>query len=248
LGGTTEARELAQELVGRSDLDIEISLAGRTANIVEQRVPIRVGGFGGADGLATYLREKRIDALIDATHPFASVISLNARAAASSVHIPLIALRRPEWTPRTGDRWISVNDWDEAIAQLGTASRRVFLALGRKDAALFACAPQHFYLVRSVDPIDPPLAVPQAVYVLERGPFKAELDRKLLEQHGIEIVVARNSGGAAAYAKIEAARALGVPVLMLRRPSMPDMATVPNVVEAVAWLSHRIPPGKARGV
>ena len=173
LGGTTEARELAAELACRDDLDVTISLAGRTAQIVEQPVPMRVGGFGGADGLAQHLREERIDALIDATHPFASRISRNAADAARAAGVPFVALQRPAWSAREGDRWTLVDDVDTAVAALGAAPRRVFLALGRKEIAPFARAPQHFYLVRSVDPVDPPLAVRDAVYVLERGPFSA---------------------------------------------------------------------------
>ena len=247
LGGTTEARELAGALAGRPELDVRISLAGRTAQIVPQPVPLRVGGFGGIEGLARHLDAERIDALIDATHPFASQISRHADAAARARGIPFVTLRRPEWCAQAGDRWTLVDDVPAAVAALGAAPRRVFLALGRKEIAPFERAPQHFYLVRSVDPVDPPLAVRDAVYVLERGPFSAELDRTLLEQHGIDVVVARNSGGDAAYAKIAAARALALPVLLLRRPAAPDVPAVASVAEAVAWLAHVEAPA-ARGV
>jgi precorrin-6A/cobalt-precorrin-6A reductase len=247
LGGTTEARELAGALAGRADLDVRISLAGRTAQIVAQPVPMRVGGFGGIDGLAQHLADERIDALVDATHPFASQISRHADAAARARGIPFVALRRPEWSAQPGDRWTLLDDVEAAVDALGSAPRRVFLALGRKEIAPFERAPQHFYLVRSVDPVEPPLAVREAVYVLERGPFSLELDRKLLEQHRIDVVVARNSGGDAAYAKIAAARALALPVLMLRRPASPDVPSVASVAEAVAWLSHVAAPAE-RGV
>jgi precorrin-6A/cobalt-precorrin-6A reductase len=247
LGGTTEARELAAALADRAELDVRISLAGRTARIVPQPVPLRIGGFGGIEGLAQHLADERIDALIDATHPFASQISRHAAEAARARAIPFVALRRPEWSPRPGDRWTPLDDVDAAVAALGAAPRRVFLALGRKEIAPFERAPGHFYLVRSVDPVEPPLAVREAVYVLERGPFSAELDRKLLEQHRIDVVVARNSGGDAAYAKIAAARALGLSVLMLRRPAAPDVPAVASVAEAVAWLAHVAGPAE-RGV
>jgi len=247
LGGTTEARELAEQLAGRADLDVKVSLAGRTAQIVPQPVPLRVGGFGGADGLAQYLRDEGIHALIDATHPFAALISQNAVQAVLAAGVPFLALRRPEWTPRDGDRWTSVLGVDEAIDTLGAGARRVFLALGRKETHAFERAPQHFYLVRSVDPVEPPLRVPDAVYVLERGPFGMEPDRKLLLEHRINGVICRNSGGNAAYAKIEAARELGLPVILLRRPELPSAPTAGSVSEAIAWLAHLDASGAERG-
>ena len=206
---------LAQELAGRADLAVTLSLAGRTAEPLPQAVPVRSGGFGGAEGLAAYLRAERIAALIDATHPYAAVISANAARAAEIARVPLLALRRPAWKRQAGDTWIEVATVGDAVEALGEAPRRVFLALGRKELAPFAAAPQHVYLVRSVDPVDPPLDVPQASYLTARGPFTEEADRALLETHRIEIIVAKNSGGDATYGKIAAARALGIPVIML---------------------------------
>jgi len=236
LGGTAESRRLAECLAGGAD--VILSLAGRTASPAAQPVPVRLGGFGGAEGLARYLSAERIDVLIDATHPYAAKISANAARAVERVGVPLLALRRPAWTAIAGDRWIAVADVGAAVTALGSAPRQVFLALGRKELAPFAAAPQHHYLVRSVDPVDPPLAVPHAVYVTGRGPFAEADDRALLEWHRIDVIVAKNSGGAATYGKIAAARALGLPVIMLRRPALPAVSTVETVEEAVAWLDH----------
>ena len=248
LGGTTEARQLAGRLATRAGLNVTLSLAGRTAEPAAHPVPLRTGGFGGADGLADYLRDEKIDALIDATHPYAATISANADAAASRTGVPLMALRRAGWEPVPGDRWIDVDHMADAVQALGPTSRRVFLALGRREIAPFEAAPQHHYLVRSVDPVEPPLKVPDAVYVTARGPFAEESERVLLAEHGIDIIVAKNSGGSATFGKIAAARALALPVIMLRRPPLPEVAAVATVEEAVDWLDHSAALAAARGV
>jgi precorrin-6A/cobalt-precorrin-6A reductase len=238
LGGTGEARQLAARLAARADLAVTLSLAGRTASPAAQGVPVRVGGFGGAQGLADYLSNERIDALLDATHPYAAMISANAARAAELSKTALLALRRPPWARASGDQWIEVADVPGAVEALAAAPRRVFLALGRNELAPFTAAPQHHYLVRSVDPVDPPLAVPHAIYVTGRGPFGEADDRALLQAHGIEVVVAKNSGGTATYGKIAAARALGLPVILLRRPVLPDVPAVETVEAALAWLDR----------
>ncbi len=225
-----------------------LSLAGRTAQPLPQAVPIRIGGFGGAAGLAHYLRNEGVDALIDVTHPYAGIISANAAKAAESTGVPLLALRRPPWSPVEGDYWIEVDTIEDAVAALGKAPRRVFLALGRKEIKPFAAAPQHAYLVRSVDPVDPPLAVPHAIYITARGPFSEADDHALLKRHRIDVVVAKNSGGEGTYGKIEAARALHLPVIMLKRPALPEVAAVETVEEVLAWLDHAIASSTARGV
>jgi len=248
LGGTTEARRLAELLARRHGLAVTLSLAGRTAAPAAQPVPVRIGGFGGVQGLANYLSEESIDALIDATHPYAAVISANAAEAAMSTGVRLLALRRAPWVAVAGDRWTEVADMQAAASALGGAPRRVFLALGRKDLAPFAAAAWHHYLVRSVDPVDPPLTVPHAIYVTGRGPFHEADDRALLEEHHIEVVVAKNSGGTATYGKIAAARALGLPVIMPRRPLLPPVPAVEAVEDAVAWVDHALAPGAVRGV
>lgn len=207
---------------------------------------MRIGGFGGAAGLAAYLRGEKVDVLIDATHPYAAIISRNAADAANAAGVPLLALRRPPWARVAEDSWTDVDDVSAAVAALRTAPRRVFLALGRKEIAPFASAPQHFYLVRSVDPVK--LAVPNVAYVVERGPFTVEGDRALLRQYRIDIVVSRNSGGPAAYGKIVAARELGVEVILLRRPVLPDIPAVETVEAVVAWLDHAGARSTERGV
>jgi precorrin-6A/cobalt-precorrin-6A reductase len=248
LGGTAEARTLAEALGPRADIRVTVSLAGRTAEPLPQAAPVRSGGFGGAEGLARYLIDERVDALIDATHPYAAAISANAARAAKNSGVKLLALRRPPWTKLGGDNWIEVENVEGAVRALGDKPKRVFLALGRNELRPFAAAPQHSYLVRSVDPVDPPLAVPDATYITARGPFSASEDRALLVRHRIEVIVAKNSGGEATYGKIEAARALGLPVIMLNRPALPKVAAVVTVEEVLAWLDHAFTPSTARGV
>jgi precorrin-6A/cobalt-precorrin-6A reductase len=248
LGGTTEARGLAERLAERADLEVVLSLAGRTMSPASLPVPVRRGGFGGSAGLAHYLVEQRIDAMVDATHPYAKVMSANAAAAARTSGIDFVALRRPPWLPISGDRWDEAPDVGEAVPKLGDRPRRVFVALGRSELAPFANAPQHFYLIRSVDPVDPPLPLPHAAYVRARGPFREADDRVLLLDHAIDIVVAKNSGGTASYGKIAAARGLGIPVIMLRRPEAPEATAVETVDEAIVWLGHALTSAAARGV
>jgi precorrin-6A/cobalt-precorrin-6A reductase len=248
LGGTAEARALAAALADRRAFAVTLSLAGRTAAPAPQPVPVISGGFGGADGLARYLRDERIEVLIDATHPYAAAISVNAAQAASSAEVKLLALRRPAWSKVEGDTWIEVDSVEAAVKALGNAPRRVFVALGRNELQPFAAAPQHDYLIRSIDPVDPPLAVPHATYIAARGPFTEAEDRALLEGHRIDVIVAKNSGGAATYGKIAAARALRLPVIMLKRPVLPDAESVTTVDEVLAWLHHALTLSTARGV
>ena len=248
LGGTAEARQLAQQLAGRPGLEVTLSLAGRTTAPAAVPVPVRIGGFGGARGLADYLAAERIDALIDATHPYAAVMSRNATQAAKLAAVRFVALRRTPWIPRDGDRWIEVVNIAAAVLALGDVPRQVFLALGRKELTPFAAAPQHRYVIRSVEPVDPPLALPRAEYLTARGPFREADEHALLLAHKIEIIVAKNSGGSASYGKIAAARALGLTVVMLRRPQLPPAPSVETVQDAVAWLDHGSLPCAERGV
>jgi len=239
---------LAGRLAARADLDVTLSLAGRTASPAKQPVPVRVGGFGGAAGLADYLARERIDALIDATHPYAAVISANAAAAVRQSGVSLIALRRPPWRAIAGDRWVEVGDVREAVGALGPTPRRVFVALGRNELSPFCDAPQHHYLIRSVDPVEPPLPLPHVSYVTGRGPFSEKDDRALMAAHRIEVVIAKNSGGSATYGKIAAARALGIDVVMVRRPPALDGPAAETVEQAVAQLDHALTSATARGV
>jgi precorrin-6A/cobalt-precorrin-6A reductase len=248
LGGTTEARELGQSLADRTDLAVTLSLAGRTAAPKLQAVPVRRGGFGGIAGLVQYLRENAISALIDATHPYAATISAHAYSAAAQTGIPTIVLSRPPWQAMAGDRWTEVFDAKEAARALGSKPQNVFLAVGRQDIAPFAAAPQHHYLIRSVDPVQPPLAVANARYILARGPFEEEQERALLLADAIDVVVAKNSGGLATYGKIAAACVLGIRVLLLRRPPDLPVPTLSTVGEAIAWLDHVLMAPVERGV
>jgi precorrin-6A/cobalt-precorrin-6A reductase len=244
LGGTTEARELAALLAARQ-ADAMLSLAGRTAAPAAQKLPVRVGGFGGVAGLVAHLRAAGVEALVDATHPFAATMSQHAAAAAAETGVALLALRRPAWQRLTGDDWTEVAGVAESVIALGAAPRRVFLALGRQELQPFVAAPQHAYLIRSVDPVEPPLAVPQARYILDRGPFDEAAEHRLLRDEAIGAIVCKNSGGEATYGKLAAARALGIPVVMVRRPVLPPAPEVATAAEACAWLDHA---GALRGV
>lgn len=246
LGGTTEARQLAGKLAARAL--VTLSLAGRTESPVAQGVPVRSGGFGGADGLAAYVREAGIDLLIDATHPYAARISANAATAAGKTGVPILALRRPGWEAVRGDRWLEIDSVAGAARALGEVPRRVFLALGRQEVAAFEAAPQHHYLIRSVDPVEPKLAVPDADYLLARGPFHEREERALLEKHHIDVVVSKNSGGAATYGKIAAARTLGIEVVMVRRPALPEVPSAETVEALAAMIDHFVEPDAERGV
>ncbi len=247
LGGTGDARQLAERLVKRVDPRVTLSLAGRTAMPLLPAVAIRSGGFGGPEGLARYLHDERVDALIDATHPFAARISANAASAAKSAHVPLIVLKRPAWEHAMGDIWIEVDSVAAATAVLGATRRIVFLAIGRQELAPFLIAPQHKYIVRSVDPVDAAIPLPDAEYILARGPFGEAEERELFLRHGVDIVVAKNSGGAATYGKIAAARELNIPVVMVRRPQPSGAAGVASIEEVLAALGHALGLPAERG-
>ncbi|RWR33811.1 cobalt-precorrin-6A reductase [Sinirhodobacter populi] len=233
LGGTTEASRLAAALAARG-LPAILSYAGRTAAPRAQPVPVRTGGFGGAAGLAAYLRAEGIGQVIDATHPFAARISANAVAACAATGMPLLALERPEWAPGPGDRWTRVADIPTAVAALDMAPRRVFLAIGRQTLAPFAAHPHH-YLLRLVDPPDG-LPLPDCTVEIARGPFDPAMDRALMERYRIDLIVAKNAGGAGGEAKLIAARALGLPVILIDRPALPVRDTVSTVEEVLARL------------
>jgi len=236
LGGTAEARRLAAALAADPSLRVTSSLAGRVAQPLLPPGEVRVGGFGGADGLARWLTEQRVDALVDATHPFAGRISGSAAEAAAATGVPLLALRRPGWLPGPGDRWLSAGSLAEAAALLPGLGHRVFLTTGRLGLPAFTGVPGLFLLCRSVEPPEPPLP-PQVEVLLDRGPFTLEGERELLRAHRIEVLVTKDSGGAATAAKLTAARELGLPVVVVRRPpAPPGVAVVPDVAAALAWL------------
>ncbi len=243
LGGTTEASALAALLAARGDAAV-LSYAGRVAHPKAQPIPVRVGGFGGVEGLVAYLRDNGVTHLIDATHPFAARMSANAVVAAARAGVAHIALTRPAWAPVTGDRWTRVADIEAAVAALAGPARRVMLALGRMHVDAFAVQPQHDYLLRFVDAPDRPPGLPRHHLVVNRGPFDVEGDRRLMATHGIEIVVCKNAGGSGAQAKLGAARALGLPVIMIGRPVLPARLEVHAAEDVLRWLDH----GADRGV
>ncbi len=220
-----------------------LSYAGRTEAPRAQAIPTRMGGFGGVEGLADYMTREGVTHLVDATHPFAARISANAIAAAELAGVPLLALTRPEWVEGPGDRWTRVGDTGEAVARLGTEPMRVFLALGRQTIGDFTHAAQHFYLLRFVDAAEP-AGFPNHRLVVDRGPFTLEGELTLLREHRIEVVVAKNAGGSGAQAKLDAARELGLSVVMIDRPFIPPRPQVGSVAAVLDWLDH----GVVRGV
>jgi precorrin-6A/cobalt-precorrin-6A reductase len=237
LGGTTEATALAN-LMAERGLRGTVSFAGRVDRPRRQPLPQRVGGFGGIEGLARYIRDTGITHLVDATHPFAAQMSANAVHAAQQAGIPMLALTRPAWQPQAGDRWRHVPDIAGVVAALDTAPRRVMLAVGRMHLDEFAPNPQHFYLLRLVDP--PKTSPPFAEYhvIVDRGPFTPDGDRALMQDHGIDLVVSKNAGGSGASAKLDAARALNIPVVMIDRPALPNRHEVATPTEVLDWLAH----------
>jgi precorrin-6A/cobalt-precorrin-6A reductase len=238
LGGSGEAAALARALDGDARYDVTLSLAGRTSEPVKLPGTIRTGGFGGAEGLSRTLRDEKFDAVIDATHPFADQIKANAIEASRLTGVPLLAIRRPSWTPVDGDNWILVEDLEGAAVALGETAKRVFLTTGRDELRPFAKASQHFYLLRSVEAPARDELPAHVELITARGPFRLVDELALLKQHAIDIVVTKNSGGEATYAKLAAARALGLPVVMVRRPMLPEAPSVETVVEALQWLEQ----------
>ena len=238
LGGSGEAADLARALDGDARYDVTLSLAGRTSEPVALPGRLLTGGFGGAEGLARVLGEERFDLVIDATHPFAVQMKANAIKAARAAGVPLLAIRRPAWVPRDGDRWIMVENLEAAADAIGEKPRRVFLTTGRMELAPFRSAPQHLYIVRSVEAPSPQELPPHVELITARGPFNVADERALIETHRIELIVTKNSGGAGAAAKLEAARALSLPVIMVTRPDLPEAPSVATVAEAVVWLER----------
>jgi precorrin-6A/cobalt-precorrin-6A reductase len=242
LGGTGEARELAGELTAK-DVDVLSSLAGRVRRPRLPDGPVRIGGFGGAGGLAAFLREERITHLVDATHPFAGTITANAARAAEQAGVPRLVLRRPGWD--ADPSWHTV----AGIAEAATAVRAwhstgagegpgdgVFLTTGRRDLAVFAADDAHRFLVRTVDPPDC-ATPPRTTLILDRGPYTVEGESRLMREHGVGLLVTKNSGGSMTSAKLTAARDLGVAVVLVQRPPLPPgTETVPTVTEALRWI------------
>ncbi|MET0385420.1 MAG: cobalt-precorrin-6A reductase [Polyangiales bacterium] len=234
LGGTSEGRALSERLARDDRFASVVSYAGRTRSLQLPSTPHRVGGFGGVDGLASYLRRERVDALVDTTHPFAARMSAHAVEAAAVTGTPLLRLARPVWQPLPGDQFIEVADMHAAAAALGTRPKQVFLSVGRQEIGAFAAAPQHDYLVRAVDAFD--TGLPRARVLAERGPFDFKRERALLVRECIELMVSKNSGTEATYPKIAAARELGLPVIMVQPPKLAPAPEAGSLDEVLHWL------------
>ncbi|MEG4499620.1 cobalt-precorrin-6A reductase [Microcoleus sp. F10-C6] len=241
LGGTGDAAELAVKASQIAEIEVISSLAGRTQQPFTPKTgTVRIGGFGGAAGLAEFLLDRPIDLLIDATHPFAAQISANAAVAAAECNVPYLMLVRPAWEMVEGDRWIEVGSHSEAAKALLGQSQRVFLTIGRQELAAFAGLDAIWFLMRAIDPPALNTPVPNGKLLLARGPFSLEDERKLLLEYQIDTIVSKNSGGGATYAKIVAARELGIPVVMVQRPPIPDVARVADVEGAIFWLIQQM--------
>jgi precorrin-6A/cobalt-precorrin-6A reductase len=241
LGGTSEAALLAAAARDRfaDSVRIETSLAGRLP--AHHRLPgeVRRGGFGGAGGLAAYLRQRAVDAVIDATHPFAATISGHAAEACADTGVARLLLVRPPWTPEAGDRWCEVSSAADAAAVLPLVARRAFLTTGPGSLAAFADVSEVWFLVRLFEPPPSPLALGPHGVVVARPPFTVADEVALMDVHGIEAVVSKQSGGPTA-AKLAAARRLGLPVVMIARPEKPAGERVDSVAAALAWLAARL--------
>ncbi|GAA0619781.1 cobalt-precorrin-6A reductase [Kribbella sandramycini] len=236
LGGTGEARELAHQL---DDHEVVSSLAGRTKDLRLPDGDVRVGGFGGVEGLASWLRQRAIDAVIDATHPFAAAMTEHAVAASRAAGVPLLILRRPGWTEQPGDDWHWVDDAQAAAAALPALGSRVFLTIGRQGLNHFA-ATGLWTLARCVDPPDP--APAWCTLLLDRGPYAVPGELELLRRHRIDVLVTKDSGGPQTEAKLTAARELQLPVVLIRRPELPTgVEAVGSVAAVAAWVRSARP-------
>lgn len=248
LGGTGEAASLARAAIARfgNAIDVTTALAGRTRHPGPIPGSVRIGGFGGADGLAAYLQQQAIDRVIDATHPFAAEISAAARLACERTGVSRLALTRPAWRRHPLDRWIEVESLDSATAVVGRLARRAWLTVGAHSVAAFAPATEVRFLVRLVDP--PRERLPLRFYevVLGRGPFSLVEERHLLQRHAIDVLVCKASGGAATEAKLVAARELSLPVVMVRRPPAEPGPAVETIEAALDWIAGLDTPAEAR--
>jgi precorrin-6A/cobalt-precorrin-6A reductase len=234
LGGTGEARELAAAL-HEHGLPVTTSLAGR---VTRPRLPpgeVRIGGFGGPDRLADWLRAHNVSRVIDATHPFAERISASARTACTAAGVPLLRLERPGFSERPGDRWHWVEDLESAAVQVAEGGERVLLTTGRQGLEAFA-ALDAWFLIRCVEEPGAPLPARHEI-VLDRGPYTLEGELALLDRHRIDMLVTKDSGGSYTAAKLDAARARGLAVIVVRRPGRPAAQRVSTVEQALAWAS-----------
>lgn len=254
LGGTGDAAELTAKINDITDIKAIASLAGRTREPVAPVGNIRVGGFGGVVGLVEYLQHQKIDVLIDATHPFANHISWNAAAAATEAGIPRLLVNRPPWEKQPGDIWIEVENNTEAAAVLENQAlenqaesqlfkhqtKRVFLTIGRQEISAFSHLQEMWFLMRMIDPPNADVVIPPGLMLFDRGPFNLEDEREILTKYNIDTIVSKNSGGNATYPKIIAAREMGIKVVMVKRPPIPEGEQVADVESAVKWLLEKV--------
>ncbi|OBF59001.1 cobalt-precorrin-6A reductase [Mycobacterium sp. 852002-53434_SCH5985345] len=233
LGGTAEGRALAKVLHPR--VDIVSSLAGRVPDPALPVGPVRVGGFGGVDGLRRWLLDERVGAVIDATHPFAATMTAHAAQACAELQIPHLVLARPAWDP--GDAIVVDSDTKAAEAVAKHDFSRVFLTTGRSGTRAFAGS-DAWFLIRAVTEPDPASLPRRHQLVLSRGPYRYDDELALLREHRIDALVTKNSGGQMTRAKLDAAAALGIPLVMVARPPLPAGVTaVGSVDEAAKWLA-----------
>jgi precorrin-6A/cobalt-precorrin-6A reductase len=239
LGGTAQARELAGAVAGRAGLETVLSLAGRTAQPLEQGVPVRRGGFGGVEGLVRYLCETGTDLVVDATHPYAAQMSRHAAAAAVRTGVPLLHLCRPPWEPEAPETWIRVPDLAAAVAAL-PAGARAFTATGRGSLEIFAGREDVWTCLRVIDA--PDRAFPgNGEFVVARPPFSVEAEVGVLRRHRATHLVVKNAGGGPARTKLTAAARLGLPILIVDRTPLPaGHPVVETVGEALDWLDARL--------
>ncbi|MET7771043.1 cobalt-precorrin-6A reductase [Nocardia sp. NPDC005366] len=240
LGGSREARELAHATAGERGLEIVSSLAGRVRDPHLPVGQVRIGGFGGADALRDWLAAEDIAAVVNATHPFAARIGANTAVATAALGIPLLRVLRPAWSEQPGDRWIRVADLDAAARTLSEFGDRVFLTIGRQGVGAFAALSRQWFLIRAIDPPDGALP-PHHELLLARGPFALEDEIALLSEYRVDVVVTKDSGGDQTEAKLVAARAAGLPVIVIDRPALPPGVTAVDTVEqARDWLLRMV--------
>jgi precorrin-6A/cobalt-precorrin-6A reductase len=240
VGGTGDALQLAARARALPGLDVITTLAGRTREPNEIAGAVRIGGFGGEAGLVEYLQTEKIDLIVDATHPFAAQISWHVAGAAAKVGIPRSMLVRPAWERLPEDNWIEVENIEAAVKAIPASAERIFVTIGRQQLAPFAVLTDRWCLMRSIDPPDLSIPLPPGKLLLDRGPFSLDRERELLREHRIQAIVSKNSGGDATHAKIIAARELGLPVVMVRRPIVPAGEVVTDVAGEIEWLRQQL--------
>ena len=242
LGGTGEAVGLARLLESRAEFDVVTSLAGRTRNPAAVPGRVRTGGFGGVEGLTAYLAAEHVDVVVDATHPYAATISKHATLACDATGVPRVQLWRPAWSAVDGDEWTGVTSLDAAVDAVAdarlSADGCVFLSTGVRDVQVFSRLREVRFLVRLVDAPRTPLPLSNFELIVDRGPFAIENERALFLEHGVELLVSKNSGGAATCSKLAAARELRVPVVMIDRPEPEPGARAETAEEAFRWVAR----------